>query len=131
VQVDIGIAAVHSYRLPSLEPFESSTYPFVSPSSVIEAAVAKGILYGAYDNVLSTVGVSAMWSGVIRAPGGATMVPTVIVDGNCATSTDPENLACPANSIVFFEAGAASKKLSEEEAVQRSVCFSHSFFGCY
>jgi hypothetical protein len=84
--------------------------------------VAKGILYGAYDNVLSTVGVSAMWSGVIGAPGAATMVPTVVVDGKGATSIDPENLACPANSIVFFEAGAASKKLSEEEAVQRSVC---------
>jgi hypothetical protein len=64
-----------------------------------------------------------MWSGVIGAPGAATMVPTVVVDGKGATSTDPENLACPANSIVFFEAGAVSKKLSEEEAVQRSVCF--------
>lgn len=89
------------------------------PPSVVDAAVAKGILYGAYDNVLSTVGVSAMWSGVIGSPGAATMVPTVVVDGHGATHMDPENLACPATNIVFFEAGAASKKLSEEEAVQR------------
>lgn len=88
---------------------------------MIDAAVSKGILYGAYDNVLSTVGVSAMWSGVIGAPGSATVIPTVVVDGKGATFLDPENLACPANNIVFFEAGAVSKKLTEEEAVQRSV----------
>ena len=89
--------------------------------SVIDAAVAKGVLYGAYDNVLSTVGVSAMWSGVISANGKVSTVPTVVVDGNSATSTDPENLACPASHIVFYEAGAATKKLTEEEAVQRYV----------
>ena len=35
--------------------------------SVLEAAVSKNILYGAYDNVLSTVGVSAMWAGIISS----------------------------------------------------------------
>ena len=87
--------------------------------SVIDAAVAKNILFGAYDNVLSTVGVAPMWNGVISVAGKMGPVPTVVVDGMAAVSVDPNNLAFPATSIVFFEAGAKKGTLTEEEAIAR------------
>jgi hypothetical protein len=89
--------------------------------SVIDAASAKNVLYGAYDNVISTVGVSAMWGGVIHGAGGGDVVPTVVVQGKSATPLSPDNLAFPAKHIVFYEKGAKSKSLTEEEAVQRCV----------
>lgn len=89
--------------------------------SVVDAASAKNVLYGAYDNVISTVGVSAMWSGVIHTSGAGDTVPTVVVQGKSAIPLAPDNLAFPAKHIVFFEKGAKSKSLTEEEAVQRCV----------
>lgn len=89
--------------------------------SVVDAASAKNVLYGAYDNVISTVGVSAMWSGVIHTSGAGDTVPTVVVQGKSATPLAPDNLAFPAKHIVFYEKGAKSKSLTEDEAVQRCV----------
>lgn len=90
-------------------------------SSVINAAAAKNVLYGAYDNIISTQGVAAMWSGVINSAGAGDAVPTVVVQGKSANSLSPDNLAHPASHIVFYEKGAASKSLTEAEAVQRCV----------
>lgn len=87
--------------------------------SVIDAAIAKNVLFGAYDNVLSTVGVAPMWNGVISVAGKMSPIPTVVVDDVAAVSVEPNNLAFPATSIVFFEAGATSKTLTEDEAVAR------------
>lgn len=62
-----------------------------------------------------------MWNGVIHSAGAGDAVPTVVVQGKSANSLSPDNLAHPASHIVFYEKGAASKSLSEAEAVQRYV----------
>ena len=62
-----------------------------------------------------------MWNGVVHGPGAGTTVPAVVVQGKSANPLTPDNLAFPAGHIVFYEKGAASKSLSEEEAVQRYV----------
>ena len=87
--------------------------------SVVDAAVAKNILFGAYDNILSVGGVAPMWNGVISATGKAGPVPSVVVDGMTAVPVEPNNLAHRATSIVFFEKGAKKSTLTEEEAVAK------------
>lgn len=87
--------------------------------SVVDAAVAKNVLFGAYDNVLSTLGVAPMWNGVISVAGKVGGIPSVVVDGKSAVPVEPNNIAYPATSIVFFEAGAKKKTLTEEEAVAK------------
>ena len=62
-----------------------------------------------------------MWSGVIHSSVAGDAVPTVVVQGKSANSLSPDNLAFPAKHIVFYEKGAASKSLTEDEAVQRCV----------
>jgi len=90
--------------------------------SVVDAAVGKNIVHGAYGNVLSVDGVSAMWNGVVGAPvksSGA--VPTVSVGGKAAVALAPVNLAFPAKRIVFYEKGGKSGSISEDDAVKRIV----------
>ncbi len=92
--------------------------------SVVDAAVAKGSLYGAYNNVLTSGGISAGWNGVIgKAPAKATSthrhaVPSVVSGGKAAVALTPDNMI-GATEIVFFEAGAAKKTLTEADAVAK------------
>src|SRR5690606_39095036 len=82
-------------------------------------------LFGAYHNVLSPEGVSALWNGYIGAAGstGATAdeVPVLKVGGNGAHAVVPNNLASAATRVVFYEKGAAKGKLSVDEAAKRAV----------
>jgi hypothetical protein len=88
--------------------------------AVVNAALAKNVLYGPYSNTLSTLGVSSLFNGVIGSiPKGG--LPAVVVDGKVAISHEPNNLAFAATEIVFYKAGAKAAKLTEEEAVQRLV----------
>ena len=94
--------------------------------SVVDAAVAKGVLYGAYNNVITAGGVSAGWNGVIgKAPAKPASihrfaVPAVVSSGSAAVALTPDNMVA-AGDIVFYEAGTASKSLSAEEAVKKIV----------
>ncbi len=85
--------------------------------SLIEAAGAK--VYGAYGNVLSADGVSALFNGVIGAPKSSGAVPTVVVGGKAAVALEPVNLTFPAKKIVFYEKGGKTGPISEDEAVKR------------
>ena len=92
--------------------------------SVVNAALAKGSLYGAYNNVLTAGGISAGWNGVISKPPAKAAsthrftVPAVVSGGKAAVALTPDNMIA-ASEIVFFEAGAAKKSLSEAEAAQK------------
>ena len=92
--------------------------------SVVDAAAAKGNLYGAYNNVLTSEGISAGWNGVIgKAPAKAASthrnaVPSVVSGGKAAVALTPDNMI-GATEIVFFEAGAAKKTLTEADAAAK------------
>ena len=89
--------------------------------SIVTAAAQKKTLYGAYHNVLSTNGVSALWNGYIGAASSNGSLPTVVVGGQAAVALEPNNLAFPSKEIYFFEKGASKKKLTEEEALNKLV----------
>ena len=92
--------------------------------SIVDAAATKGNLYGAYNNVLTSDGISAGWNGVIgKAPVKAASthrnaVPSIVSGGKAAVALTPDNMI-GATEIVFFEAGAAKKTLSEAEAAAK------------
>lgn len=81
----------------------------------------KAVVHGAYHNILSKDGVSAMWNGYIGAASssGSSSVPSVVVDGLKVVGVTPYNLIHPAKRFVFIEKGAGAKDLSEADAVDR------------
>ncbi len=96
--------------------------------ALVQQAAEGASLLGAYHNVLSAEGVSAMWNGVIGASSSAAAedskfaeVPRVVVGGHAARAVVPNNLANAATRIVFFEKGTAKAPLSIDEAVTRLV----------
>jgi hypothetical protein len=105
--------------------------------AMVDAAIAdKGItLHGAYDNVLTASGVSALWNGVVSSTtkAGAVYkpelssfafdgaVPIVTVNDKAALPVYPDNLIAPVTHIAFFESGADNKVLSTEEGLERLV----------
>jgi len=103
-----------------------STLVVNADDSIVSAAQANGSLYGAYANTLCPTGMSAMFNGCVGAvPAQASIkkfaAAHVVNGGLTAVSLQPDNMAALPQSIVFFEAGAAKKALSAEEAVSRLV----------
>lgn len=101
-------------------------------SSLLEAQSASGSssssVFGAYSNVVSAAGVSALFNGVIcseaaagalKAGAGNKHSPSVVVGGQVAVAMHPNNLANPVSHIAFFEEGAAKTVLSEADALQK------------
>lgn len=88
--------------------------------SIVDALHANKSLYGAYNNVLTTDGVSACWNGIIGAATASTApAPAVVVGGKSTIGIVPENLANPATHIAFFEKGGKKGPLTEEDALKR------------
>lgn len=91
---------------------------------IMEVAMSsKSTLFGAYQNILSADGISAMWNGYIGASDKSkvTSVPQVSVGGNAAVMVDPINLASFPKQVIIFESGAKKGNLSVDEAVKRIV----------
>lgn len=92
---------------------------------VVNKAAASGTLYGAYWNVLTEFGVSAMFNGVIRtaegAVGGSVVhgfagtppVPIVVANAKAAVPLQPNNFSHVVDTIVFV---GNDEKLTLEEA---------------
>ena len=94
--------------------------------SVVDAALNSSLVYGAYHNVVTASGVSALWNGVISAPTAAKatgkFVPPIVTSGGkAAVALAPDNLANAPKAFVFFEKGKGKAAISEEEAVKRLV----------
>ena len=92
-----------------------------APEEFNQFALSQNILYGAYHNVISTAGTSAVWKGVVAPVSGdsGSDTPLVVVKGNAARAVNPNNLAFAPASLFFYEAGAKKTKLSEADAVKR------------
>ena len=91
--------------------------------SVVDALYSNKSLYGAYNNVISSAGVSASWNGIV-GPGAAsaTASPTLVVGGKSTITICPNNLAHPATHIAFYEKGGKKGPITEEEALKRFRC---------
>ena len=112
--------------LPSLSLVKGSDSAVVlgASDSVTEQAHSKGLLYGAYHNVLiPTVGITALWNGIIAAAtSSSSSTPSVVVGKHSALATPPDNLIAGAGRYVFVEEGVSKvTSLSESEAVKRQV----------
>ena len=105
----------------------STTVVVSADDSVVAAALGKNKLYGAYHNVITVDGVSALWNGVITtAPASVDTsrrraVPAVVAGGFAAVPLHPNNLAHAAKHIVFYEKGAQNAPLSVDDAVKRML----------
>lgn len=84
-------------------------------------------IYGAYANLISPNGVSALFNGVIgTAPSSLAATskftaPHVVVNGKSIKALQPYNMVGKASTLVFFEAGAAKKSLNEADMIARLV----------
>ena len=79
-------------------------------------------IHGAYHNIISAEGVSALWNGYVGSASAATApseIPSVVVSGLKVTQVSPFNLIQPTKRVVFYSKGAAEATLTEEEAVNR------------
>lgn len=96
-----------------------------APDEFVQFAMSKNLLYGAYHNVLSTTGTSAVWNGAVAPVAGGESgsdTPSIVVNGSAARALNPNNLAFAPSSLFFYEAGSNKKsKLSPAEAVQRLI----------
>lgn len=90
--------------------------------SILDALVSNKTLYGAYNNILTSAGVSAAWNGVIGGSvASSTSTPAIISGNKTIAALTPDNLAAPATHIVFYEKGAKKATLTEEEALKKIV----------
>lgn len=123
----INAESRHSLAVPSMTVVKDGKTTVVIgdvPDSVVAGALSSGILYGAYWNVLTEFGVSAMFNGAIGSPdaasaavvegfAGTVPIPTVVSNKNAAVAIRPDNFAPAIDTIVFVGSEA---KLSAEEA---------------
>lgn len=105
--------------------------------SVIDSIISTpGLLYGAYGNVITPSGVSALWNGVIgAAPSGSLLgaitgsdaspinsdIPVITSEGKTTIPIIPHNLAFPAAHIAFYDNNATSKTISEGDVIKKLV----------
>jgi hypothetical protein len=97
--------------------------------AVLKILAGKPIVYGAYHNILSSSGVSAMWNGYITEASVtvpvtdssllSTPLPSVVVNGMKAVTTPPFNLVHPAKHIVFYEKDSKKGVVTEADAVSK------------
>ena len=103
-----------------------STLVVNADDSIVAAAQANGSLYGAYANILCPAGMSALFNGCFgvapaQAPSNKFAAAQVVNGGLTAMSLQPDNMATLPQAIVFFEAGAAKKDLTDAEATSRLI----------
>lgn len=102
----------------------ATTIVIGADDSLIQEALGKKVLYGAYHNVLTKRGVSAVWNGVITNAADAAAstsngVPQMVINGKTVTTLEPNNMSNRATRIVFFKKGAAKATISADDAAKR------------
>ena len=78
----------------------------------VNAAAAKNILYGAYNNYISINGVSALWNGYkLSSYNDASVVvpPVIAIKNEYIVSNPPDNLINSASEIIFIDSASPSK----------------------
>lgn len=123
----INSESKHSLAIPCLTvQKEGKTVVIVGENldAVAAKAFAKGSLYGAYWNVLTEFGVSAIFNGlvgsadgvagttVVEGFAGCSPIPVVVSKGSAALAVSPDNFCGAIDKIVFI----GDKTLSADEA---------------
>ena len=78
----------------------------------VNATAAKNILYGAYNNYISTSGVSALWNGYKSSSYNEVSVvspPVIAIKNEYIIANPPDNLINPASEIIFIDSASPSK----------------------
>jgi len=92
---------------------------------IVEAAAAAGLLYGAYHNILTPDGVTAMWNGYLgsskKLTATSSKTPVVSVNDKVTINLEPNNVVFSPKHIIFYDKGASKGKLSIDEAVKRVI----------
>ena len=89
---------------------------------LVSAAAQKGLLYGAYNNYITSFGVSALWNGYItQTSTGAKSTSTgVTVKGDVVLASPPDNLINPPSEFIFVDKDATKKgPVSEQDALSK------------
>lgn len=88
--------------------------------TVIDAAASKSVLYSAYHNAVSKNSVYSLWNSYIGtgaiAPGE---IPSIVSGGRIIKPLAQKSAASSPTSIIFFEAGAMKKALTQEEGLRK------------
>jgi hypothetical protein len=96
-----------------------------APDELAVAADKKNVLYGAYSNLISNLGVTALFNGLItddaNSSGSDRDIPNVVSEGKTIRSIIPNNMAFPPSHIIFFEKGAKMANISEGDANAKIV----------
>lgn len=122
--VMIGVEQPNGFAVPSTSVFNGSGTALIvgADDSIIHFAVEKDVLYGPYHNFVNSTGVGALWNGYIDSVSNVKATfstPSVVVDGKAVATVQPQNLANPVNTIIFYTKDAAPGSISEQDAVQR------------
>jgi len=92
---------------------------------IVEAAATAGLLYGAYHNILTPDGVTAMWNGYLGSSkmltATSSKTPVVSVNDKVTITLEPNNVVFPPKHIIFYDKGASKSKLSIDEALKRVI----------
>lgn len=100
--------------------------------SLIETALSKNVLYGAYANIIGPDYVSTFFNGVITAAPvtvpNTLSVPAIIAQGKAVKPLIPDNAIFPMTHLVFYDEKASKVSLSVDDAVQRLVKLSDEKF---
>lgn len=125
---DINSTAV---AFPSLSVSKNNQIAIIvgAPDEFTQAAISQNIIYGAYHNVISEIGTSAVWAGAISpfTANTESNTPSVVVKGLTARSLHPNNLAFSPSTFVFYEKNAKKSTITVDEAVKR---YEHKKYYC-
>jgi hypothetical protein len=114
---------VDAVAVPSCS-MNNGTLVINADQSVVDTAISNGTLYGAYGNIITKEGVSAMWDGAITGVSSSTKVNKfgathIVNDGTTAIMLQPDNMINKPNKVIFYEAGTKNSSLNETDAVAK------------
>ena len=111
--------------IPSLSIYNGKTSVLIvgADDEVLRSLSSVAKVHGAYHNILTPNGISALWNGYIgdAAEGNdvTSPLPSVVVNKLKVVPVDPFNLVRAPTRIVFYEKGAKKGKLADEDVVDR------------
>lgn len=93
----------------------------------VKSVANKNILYGAYNNYISSFGISALWNGYITSnhsnlnssSSSLSVSPIVSIKNDYIISNPPDNLINPASEIIFIDKATTSGTITKDEIVKR------------
>lgn len=110
--------------------YKSKSYVVIGGGDdLVKAAAKKNILYGAYNNYVSSMGISALWNGYITSSDNAAHSTSAVVANkeNIVISNPPDNLINPPSEFIFIDKDGSKGALSEADLINRLVVILFTF----